>query len=236
MIVIPIVLMASILLMMFAVSPDITDEDAYSMYNMSTGETSSQTDDIQERIKTLESSMDGITTIDTSITTSDKPVVDASNADVQSSVNDIWVIIQKWASTRNQDPLFIASVVAQESTFVPTVRNSQSGATGLMQVTAIALKEAKERNMVSQSYTMDDLYKPDIAVEVGTACFKIFADYYDCRNYDEMAVAYNAGQSYLPAYRASGDAALPGETSKYHIQLMKRYEAYQTGAMKVGER
>ena len=223
--------------MMFFVSPKIDNDDLYSMYNMDTSDSNISTNEMQERINTLEQSMEGITVAEQLTSVGGNSGTDSSTVQVNTSVSAIWELIQKWAKDRGQDPLFIASVVAQESNFNPNAHNSSSDATGLMQVTPICLSELRNQKIVPNSYTMKSLYDPSIAIEAGTGYFKWISDNYAYGDYRLMCIGYNPGIGYISKYKQSGDSALKaGEARNYHNQVMSRYEAYQTGAKKVGQK
>ena len=89
------------------------------------------------------------------------------------------------------DPLFIYSIVRQESLFEGFVR-STAGAHGLMQVVpATGAQLATELNW-PPSYDSDDLYRPNVSVRFGSYYLRKNRDQLDQNLYAALA-AYNAG-------------------------------------------
>ncbi len=94
------------------------------------------------------------------------------------------------AQTNNFDPLFLYSVVRQESLFEGFI-NSSAGARGLMQIMpSTGADQAAQLSWVN--YTDKDLYRPDVSVAFGTHYLARNRDVLNNDLYATLA-AYNAG-------------------------------------------
>ena len=91
------------------------------------------------------------------------------------------------------DPIFVLSLVRQESAFDPNARSS-ANARGLMQILPSTAKSIKRRINSSQ------LYEPDMNLEVGIAYLNRLLKRYDGR-IEYVLAAYNAGASNLDKWR-----------------------------------
>ncbi len=88
------------------------------------------------------------------------------------------------------DPLLVAALVRQESSFDPTV-DSVADARGLMQfVPPTAQDVANQLNW--QNYTLDDLYRPIVSVTFGTHYLSAMKDYQGGSGVGAL-LSYNAG-------------------------------------------
>ncbi|MGB9640401.1 MAG: tetratricopeptide repeat protein [Anaerolineales bacterium] len=89
------------------------------------------------------------------------------------------------------DPLFLFSVVRQESAFEGFVR-STAGARGLMQIIPATGDEIAKALGWQSNYTADDLYRPAVSIEFGAYYLAKWRDYFKG---DLMAAlaAYNGG-------------------------------------------
>jgi soluble lytic murein transglycosylase len=96
------------------------------------------------------------------------------------------------AQTYGLHPLFIYSVMRQESLFEGFIRSS-AGARGLMQI--IPTTGQGIHNLIGwpEDYTADDLYRPKVSVTFGTDHLADLNAYFSGDLYTTLA-AYNAGQ------------------------------------------
>ncbi len=91
------------------------------------------------------------------------------------------------------DPIFVLSLVRQESAFDPNARSS-ANARGLMQILPTTAKSVKRRISSNQ------LYDPEINLEVGIVYLNRLLRRYDGR-IEHVLAAYNAGASNLDKWR-----------------------------------
>jgi soluble lytic murein transglycosylase len=95
------------------------------------------------------------------------------------------------AQTNNFDPLFIFSVIRQESLFEGFV-NSNAGARGLMQIVPETGAQIRFQLVWPLEYTEKDLYRPDVSVAFGTHYLATNRDLLKGDLYAALA-AYNGG-------------------------------------------
>ncbi|RLD04797.1 MAG: hypothetical protein DRI56_10600 [Chloroflexota bacterium] len=95
------------------------------------------------------------------------------------------------AQKYNFSPLFLFSVVRQESLFEGFVHSS-AGARGLMQIMPGTGEDLARKAGWPPNYTADDLYRPKVSVNLGTAYLDSQRRYFDGDIYTALA-AYNAG-------------------------------------------
>jgi soluble lytic murein transglycosylase len=97
------------------------------------------------------------------------------------------------------DPLFLFSVIRQESLFEGFV-NSSAGARGLMQIVPTTGAEIVSQVGWPQNYHEDDLYRPIVSVKFGS---HYLANYRDYLNHDLYAIlaAYNSGPGNASAWQ-----------------------------------
>ncbi|MEA2008397.1 MAG: tetratricopeptide repeat protein, partial [Chloroflexota bacterium] len=88
-------------------------------------------------------------------------------------------------------PLFLFSVVRQESLFEGFVRSS-AGARGLMQIMPSTGEDLARKAGWPPNYTAEDLYRPKVSVNLGTAYLDSQRRYFEGDIYAALA-AYNAG-------------------------------------------
>lgn len=94
----------------------------------------------------------------------------------------------------NFHPLFLFSVIAQESSFEGFV-HSTAGARGLMQIMPATGQERATTLGWPANFTPDDLYRPDVSVRLGTSY--LYKNFYDFNgDYFATLSAYNAGPGY----------------------------------------
>lgn len=97
-------------------------------------------------------------------------------------------------------PLFLFSLVRQESLFEGFVRSS-AGARGLMQIIPTTGQEIANNYGWPLNYTADDLYRPLVNVQLGVYYLKTKRSYFDGDLYAALA-AYNAGPGNAEAWRS----------------------------------
>lgn len=102
-------------------------------------------------------------------------------------------------------------MILQESRFRIDAKNKRSNATGLMQITPIALKDYNKHN--NTSYTMEDLYDPHLNIEIGCWTYnqnRIYLSYYGIElTTENLLRAYNSGCTKVK------DGIYPNETQLY---------------------
>jgi soluble lytic murein transglycosylase len=88
-------------------------------------------------------------------------------------------------------PLLILSVMRQESMFEGFVQ-STAGARGLMQIIPSTGAERADKEGWPPGYTANDLYRPIVSINLGTAYLRYLLNYFDGDIYAALA-GYNAG-------------------------------------------
>jgi soluble lytic murein transglycosylase len=104
------------------------------------------------------------------------------------------------AQANGFDPLFLFSVVRQESAFEGFVRSS-AGARGLMQIMPATGQEIASKSGWPPDYTDDDLYRPYINIPLGTSYLATWRDKLKGDLYAALA-AYNGGPGNATAWHA----------------------------------
>jgi soluble lytic murein transglycosylase len=131
-------------------------------------------------------------------------------------------ILRGHAANYDLDPALLAAVVYRESKFDPDARSS-SGAVGLMQLLpetakGIALHTGGSRFRVS------DLYDPEINVRYGAFYLRrLMRKYGDQRL---ALAAYNAGQTNVDEWVASGGGIRFPETRQYVDEVLEARDIY----------
>lgn len=96
--------------------------------------------------------------------------------------------LRQWSTDRGLNPLFVASLIRQESRFEPTIR-SRSNAVGLMQLLPTTAKYIADKVKESAPYDLD---KPDDNLRLGTAYLRYTHQKWDGDTLLATA-SYNAG-------------------------------------------
>ena len=112
------------------------------------------------------------------------------------------------AEKYNLHPLLILSVIRQESLFEGFVR-STAGARGLMQIIPSTGADQADEEGWPPGYSANDLYRPIVSVNLGTAYLRYLLNYFDGDMYAALA-GYNAGpgNSEIWLKKAEGDPDL----------------------------
>lgn len=132
------------------------------------------------------------------------------------------------------DPMFLFSVMRQESLFEGFVRSS-AGARGLMQITPDTGKFISENLGWPPDYTSDDLYRPMVSLTLGSTYLEQQRLRFDGDLYSALA-AYNAGPEAAPIWRelsgADSDLFVEvirlEETRNYIRSIYEIYSMYRT--------
>jgi soluble lytic murein transglycosylase len=117
-----------------------------------------------------------------------------------------WDLIRKYSAERELDPYLVAALVAQESTFVPTVR-SHANAYGLMQLLPSTGRTYARKLKLRYSPSLLTSAEPNIRMGVA-----YFAD--KVREFGSVPLAlasYNAGESPVRRWLAERDANMSQE-------------------------
>lgn len=143
-----------------------------------------------------------------------------------------WDLIRKYSSQRDLDPYLIAALVAQESTFVPTVR-SHANAYGLMQLLPATGRSYARKLKLRYSLGLLTTAEPNIRMGVAYFADKI-------REFGSVPLAlasYNAGESAVRRWMAERTSALPQdefiddipypETQNYVKRILGTAEDYR---------
>jgi soluble lytic murein transglycosylase len=142
------------------------------------------------------------------------------------------IIIQA-AKNANFDPLFLYSVVRQESLFEGFVRSS-AGARGLMQIIPSTAESIVQSMNYPPNYKPDDLYRPLINVNLGSNYLNANRNGLDGDLFAALA-AYNAGPGNAASWQqlANGDPDLFvevvrfAETRDYIRNIYENYSIYK---------
>jgi soluble lytic murein transglycosylase len=143
-------------------------------------------------------------------------------------------LIEPAAQLNGFDPLFLFSVVRQESLFEGFVR-STAGARGLMQIVPETGVDVAGRMGWPLSFEPDMLYRPVISVKMGTYYLASNRVYLNGDLYGALA-AYNAGPGSALVWQglAGNDPDLfleiirPAETRDYIRAIYEIYDIYRT--------
>jgi len=103
------------------------------------------------------------------------------------------------ARQNNLHPLFLYSVIRQESAFEGFVRSS-AGARGLMQIIPATGEEVASRLGWPDGFTAEDLYRPIVSLTLGADYLATWQDYFDGDLYAALA-AYNGGPGNAIAWK-----------------------------------
>ncbi len=142
-------------------------------------------------------------------------------------------LIQSGAKAADINPWFAKSLIRQESAFNPRAR-SHANALGLMQMIP-PVAEAEAKKMKVDPFDVEDLYRPELAVKLGTNhlgdLYRHFGQSWIC-----ATAGYNAGRS--PVYNWIDAYSNPNpvvfierisfvETRKYVRSILRNFVNYQ---------
>lgn len=140
--------------------------------------------------------------------------------------------VYRYALEYNVDPLLVFAIIKAESNFKPDVV-SKSGAIGLMQLMDTTAEETSRKLKIEYN-SKEDLYNPEININIGT---KYFATLYDKYKNIELALtAYNAGSGNVDKWLETGILKKDGsnaedipfkETNNYVRKILRDYEMYK---------
>lgn len=145
---------------------------------------------------------------------------------------DFWPLIQKHAAARKLDPYLMAALIAQESTFDPSIR-SRANAIGLMQILpSTGRRYARLLGIPRFSTAM--LTRPETNIRIGMAYFSDLVRRFG--RTDFALAGYNAGESRIAQWRAErpgleadefvDDVPFP-ETQNYLKRILGTAEDYR---------
>jgi soluble lytic murein transglycosylase len=137
------------------------------------------------------------------------------------------------AQNEGLNPLFLLSVLRQESLFEPFAQ-SGAGANGLMQIMPATGAEISSQLNWPPNYQADDLYRPVVSIPFGARYLARQRDYFKGSLFAALA-AYNGGPGNTTAWLAlaNGDPDLflevirSDETRTYIKQIFEFYNLYR---------
>lgn len=136
-------------------------------------------------------------------------------------------IIVSQAKSQGIDPLLVASIISQESDFQEKPAGDPDDYNGLMQVGQSAIDE------VHESYS--NIFDPETNIRIGTKYFALMLKTFN-NDVANSCGGYNWGPGYMQQYINGKKSNMPNETKNYIRQVPARYEAYKSGALKVGDK
>ena len=141
-------------------------------------------------------------------------------------------IIENYAKQYGVDPLFVISVIREESKFL-SKSESHKGAKGLMQLMPTTAQSISE-SLGDKTYREEDLLNPEKNIQYGTWYLgdlqKVFAN-----NTTLVTAAYNGGRGHVQEWIDSGQIdpknirveGIPfKETRDYVGRVLKSYDKY----------
>lgn len=141
--------------------------------------------------------------------------------------------IQKFAQEYKVDPLFVLSIMRQESRFKPLAR-SQVFARGLMQlIPSTAVSVAGKVGLAD--FDPDQLYIPDVNVNLGTRYIEEMIHQFGNRM-EVLAASYNGGETNARLWLSATSSDDPiefysnidfGQTRDYVRQVLVNYDYYR---------
>ena len=141
-------------------------------------------------------------------------------------------IIENYATQYGVDPLFVVSVIREESKFI-SKSESHKGAKGLMQLMPSTAQSIAE-SLGDKTYSEEDLLNPEKNIQYGTwylaSLQRVFAN-----NTTLVTAAYNGGRGHVQEWINNGQIDpnnirlqdIPfKETRDYVGRVLKSYEKY----------
>jgi soluble lytic murein transglycosylase len=144
-----------------------------------------------------------------------------------------WDLVTSEAASESIDPLFIYSMMRQESLFEGFVTSS-AGARGLLQIIPTTGEEQATLSGWPPDFTADDLYRPMVSIRLGVDYLARQVDLFDGDKASALA-AYNGGPSSVQYWQslANGDPDLfleviqTAETSDYIRHIYELFNIYR---------
>jgi soluble lytic murein transglycosylase len=136
---------------------------------------------------------------------------------------DYKTIVRAHARNYHLSPALLAAVIYQESKFHPDAKSS-SGAIGLMQLQP-ATAEGIALRTGGGTFTVNDLYNPEINIRYGSWYLRHLLDKYG--NEHLALAAYNAGQRNVDDWRAAGKGIQFAETRAYVSRVEDLKKVYR---------
>lgn len=143
--------------------------------------------------------------------------------------NDFKREIQEWSSKRSLEPVWIKSLVRQESAFNPRAV-SRSYALGLMQLLPSTAQEVARDLRLPELKIPDSLFDSETNVELGTTYLKRMLNRYEGQLPFALA-AYNAGPTRLSRWLRSGGIEVNGESELWVDELPWSETSYYVKAI-----
>lgn len=140
--------------------------------------------------------------------------------------------VEKYAKEYNIDKYMVYAIIKAESNFNENAKSS-SDAIGLMQIMETTALETA--NKMDLEVTEEDLFKPDLNINIGLKYFTYLLNQYD-NNYPLAIIAYNAGMGNVDAWIKDGTIKEDGtdienvpfkETNNYVRKILRDYEIYK---------
>lgn len=140
--------------------------------------------------------------------------------------------VEKYAKKYDIDPYMVYAIIKAESNFDENAK-SATDAIGLMQIMEETALETA--NKMDLDVSVDDLFKPDININIGLNYFTYLLNKYD-DNYALAIVAYNAGMGNVDNWIKEGTIEEDGsdienvpfkETNNYVRKILRDYEIYK---------
>ncbi len=140
--------------------------------------------------------------------------------------------VEKYAKEYDIDPYMVYAIIKAESNFDENAKSS-TNAIGLMQIMEETALETADK--MELDISVDDLYDPDININIGLNYFTYLLDRYE-NNYGLAIVAYNAGMGNVDSWIEEGIIKEDGsdlenvpfkETNNYVRKILRDYEIYK---------
>ena len=140
--------------------------------------------------------------------------------------------VEKYAKKYDIDPYMVYAIIKAESNFDENAK-SATDAIGLMQIMEETALETA--NKMDLDVSVEDLFKPDININIGLNYFTYLLNKYD-DNYALAIVAYNAGMGNVDNWIKEGIIEEDGsdlenvqfkETNNYVRKILRDYEIYK---------
>lgn len=167
--------------------------------------------------------------------------VEQTTTNVNATNTDIWSLIQKYSTQYSLDPLGVAAICAQETSFGQNMSTSNAGAQGLMQIkpTSGPVQQLKEWGRWESSMT-NNLADNDNNMHIACAYLKGGMDYFVIpagkqNDFGALAAGYNSWWASTikndPPYLHNNT-----ENKNYYYECNQRYADYKSGKKQVGVR